>query len=111
MVLGGMSEKYRLTVVTGYGGFSKEEIDALWDAGVDMDDWDYVIFGPPEILVSREEEQRDWDSPDPLAVVKATVYTPHDYQIERLLQGCSDNTWYLIEWEGKQTAVGVAYHA
>jgi len=66
-------------------------IDALWDAGICMDDWDYLVVGPPDILDSQEE--------------------PLNYWHEQILRGCSSNRWYLVRLNGTQVAVGVAYHA
>lgn len=40
--------------------FSREDTDALWELGVNMDDWDYAIICPPEVV--QEEEYEDTET-------------------------------------------------
>ena len=70
---------------------SQEVIDDLWTAGVDMDDWDYVVIGHPCILDASDE--------------------PIQYHRARLLTGVCENRWYRVTLRGREMAVGVAYHA
>lgn len=82
--------------------FSRDISDRLWDQGVNLDDWDYAILASPDILRGEDFEGSDGKS--------RTVWTPKDYTIERLLSGCCDNTWYKAMIEGKEYAIGIAYH-
>jgi hypothetical protein len=48
---------------TGEGGFTEDQIDSLWDQGVDMDDWDCAIITDPDVLEEEEyeEEESKWE--------------------------------------------------
>lgn len=72
-----------------------EQWQWFWDHGVCMDDWDYMLIVPADEL--EQNSDGEW--------------TPKDYQLERMLQGCCDNTWYKVEFEDGTYGVGVAYHA
>lgn len=39
-----------------------------------------------------------------------TVYDCEDWTLDRMLPVSYDKKWYLIDWKGKKTALGVAYH-
>lgn len=83
--------------------YTREEIRDFWDQGVDMDDWDYMILAPVDIL--EEVDATDWDGKP----IKRLV--PKGYTFERLLTGCCHNKWYKATFRGIEYAVGVAYHA
>lgn len=125
--------------------FSREDTDALWDLGVCMDDYDYVLIVHDtsfleevqyedtetewEWFASVPESERvwpkEWLSPTSYRVLDPpyekgryverkiirTKYECQEYSMERLLTGSCSNKWYLVEWKGKQVAIGVAYHA
>jgi hypothetical protein len=95
---------------------TKEEVDALWDLGVNMDDWDYMILADPDILEEEEvdtleseysEAKGGWIQEER----KKIRFYPKDWQMERLLTGCCDNVWYKVGFRGEEMAIGVAYHA
>lgn len=77
-----------------------EEFDSLWDQGVDLDDWDYILAfeEPSKIAVQQEDEFN-------------TYYAPKSYTVERLLTGCCINRWYKANLFGKPRMIGIAYHA
>lgn len=106
----------KLELYTDRDSFTKEEIEYFWKSGISLDDWDYMIFFPPEILEEYEEEEEDysyelkvWEYKRRKITVKK--YRPKDYAIERLLRGCYDNKWYKINFRGAEIAIGIAYHA
>jgi len=70
------------------GDLTSRDIEYLRDVDVNMDDWDYILIIPDELL---EKEV--------------------DYNIEKLLTGMSHNTWHKVMWKGKECSLGVAYHA
>lgn len=63
--------------------------NTLRDQGVCLDDYDYAIVTNGAVLDKREDE----------------------YVGPNLLFGCCENTWRLVHLEGKETAIGMAYHA
>ena len=79
----------------------RKETEELWDVGVCMDDWDYVVVS------------------DPLPEDEAVPYVPgfslrlelDDLCAAPALTGCCYNTWYLVRFRGAVRVVGVAYHA
>jgi hypothetical protein len=93
---------------------TKEEIEALWDLGVNMDDWDYMILADPDILEEEEVDTIEYNEIDgawiPVERKKIRFY-PKNWQMGRLLTGCCDNVWYKVEFRGEEMAIGVAYHA
>ena len=42
--------------------FSGEETDLLWTLGVNMDDWDYALICPPDVVIEEEyqDEETEW---------------------------------------------------
>lgn len=95
------------TIITGYGGLTKEEVELFWAQDVDLDDWDLIIaIEDPDCKLLEEETIAGWQG-EP-----ETSYYPHDYELSKMLQGCCNNTWYpRINFRGKVCTVGVAYHA
>lgn len=82
----------------------KKDIEALWDEGVNMDDWDYVLIVPAEAL-EIDAALGNNEEPD------KKYYAPKTYDLERLLTGVCDNRWYVVNFRGERVGVGVAYHA
>jgi len=79
--------------------FSDEISECLRKHGVDLDDWDYAVFGPPEMVrLAKNDDGREY-------------LEPTKWTYERILTGCCDNTWYLVNINGKEYALGMAYHA
>lgn len=76
---------------------SREDTRLLWGAGIEMDDFNYLIFAPPEFF----EVSLD-----------SNVCTPLDPRLDRLLYSRfgSENVWRLIEFKGAKVVVGVVYH-
>lgn len=108
-------------IIVGYAGadhdgLTDDEVKILRDQEVDTDDWDIMVFASPEILVPREEEYNysSWyPNSETHGIVKKTriVYDCVEFSIDRILSTRSyQGTWYLIDWKGKKTALGVAYH-
>lgn len=82
--------------------YTREDTESFWDQGVNMDDWDYFILAPVDVLEEIDSTDYD-DKPCKKYVVP--------YELERLLTGCCNNTWYKASFRGVEYAVGVAYHA
>lgn len=73
--------------------------ESLWNQGVSMDDWDYLLFVPKEY-----EKHFSIDSEGELS--------PKWYSLEKLLQGSCTNKWYEVkDFVGREGFIGVAYHA
>jgi len=53
--------------------FTKEEIEHLWNQGVCVDDWDYVIIYPPDIIEEEEYKEEEQEF----------VFFPHIPENER----------------------------
>lgn len=81
------------------GGLERQDIEALWDQGVVMEDWDYMLIVPADIL--QEAEDVDGE----------TCWLPQDWYLGKLLIGVFRNRWYKACFHGKVVGVGVAYHA
>lgn len=87
----------------GREDLTREQIEALWGAGVCMDDWDYIIIGPASIL-----KRPCWyvaDDPD-----ADDEWGPTSHYVAALLNGPCYDKWYRVELDGLPVAVGVAYH-
>ena len=81
------------------GGLDRPDIDALWDQGVNLDDWDYMLIVPADTL----QEAQDMDGEE--------CWLPRDWYLGELLIGVFRNRWYKARFHGKVVGVGVAYHA
>ena len=80
-------------------GLGGEDIDDLWNQGVCMEDWDYVLFFEAKY---KSEFPEGFDD---------ISIEPSNYNISRLLSGSSSNKWYPVDkFKGKKGIVGVAYH-
>lgn len=106
----------KIEFFTDLDSFSKEEIEYLWKVGVCLDDWDYMLFFPPEVLEEYEVEEEDWsyemkEWEYKRPMIKVKQYRPKDYNIDRLLTGCCNNKWYKINFRGAEIAIGIAYHS
>lgn len=69
----------------------------LWDAGVNLDDWDYgvVLEGQNKTMAAYLMESR-----------------MEEYPLHRLLSGQCSNEWYEVKSKyGKWYTIGMAYHA
>jgi len=85
-----------LTLIDGNDHITDAEIKELRNQGVNCDDWDYMLIGPPDILRTAYL--------GPSLVLKS-------HTIEQMMNGCFDNKWHLVEFRGKRVALGVAYHS
>ncbi len=99
---------YQATIITDYNQLTETEVRELWDVGVCMDDWDYMIILPKEVLTGETVERIDYAT---MQSFKTVEYYPKDCDIERLLVGCCSNAWYKVKFRGILCAIGVAYHA
>lgn len=74
------------TVITfiKHRDLSSEERDDLWNKGVNLDDWDFMIVAPP-------------DTTDDLDILFGYGY--FDYE------------WYEVEFRGEMRRLGLRYHA
>lgn len=81
----------------------RAETDALWDQGVNMDDWDYILVLPVETI--REVDSTDWEGKP------CKEYEPTNLTVERLLTGCCANVFYKADFRGATVALGIAYHS
>jgi hypothetical protein len=92
--------------------FSSSEAANLEDQGISLDDWDYALITNDLDLF---EEGMDCnvirDSSGEICDEEVIRYlAPKSYTLSRVLNGCCDNTWTKIMWEGKLAIIGVAYH-
>ncbi len=77
---------------------------AMWDQGVCMDDWDYLLF--------FEDGFETWMDESYKSRRFTCEILPKDYELGRLLTGCCYNKWYPVtDFAGRKGIVGVAYHA
>lgn len=92
--------------------FTTEESDSLWSQGVSLDDWDVALitFNLTE-FETTEDTFIDYDEKGNRVAVTRDVYSPKLYEVSQLLQGCCDNRWHKITWQGKEAVIGLAYHA
>lgn len=103
----------------------EKERQEFWDQGISLDDWDYMLLFPSEILMEEEYEENDrWEdySPkydkknNPVLVKKKRWILNYEvlggdyYTLDNLLNGCYDNKWYKAKYQGQEYAIGVAYH-
>jgi len=80
--------------------FSNEETKILWNAGVNLDDWNFAVIGEEDSVVVREH----WETKQP-------ELKPADFTLERILEsGGYDYKCYLVEFRGKKCAICVQYH-
>lgn len=86
-------------IITGYEGLTARDLEDLRAQDVCLDDWDYMLVLPADVLHVETDE---WGKP---------YWTTSDYDLQRLMTGCCDNTWYKIKYRGQTKALGVAYHA
>lgn len=81
---------------------TREDSERFWDQGVCMDDWNYIVLAPPEVVETPA---------DPEAGSCGELVGDFAEELERLLTGCYDNRWHLAQYRGQTYAVGVAYHS
>jgi len=83
---------------------TSEEIDSLWGQGVNLDDWDYMLFHE----VEGAFEKIEWLDTHYFT----THLTANENTVGRLLTGCCSNEWYQVgNFKGRKGLLGVAYHA
>lgn len=92
---------------------SDELTEAEWDSlrkqDVDLDDWDFLLLVPPEMVEQVEVEDAEWkDGWWQKVMVKQ--WRPREYTLERFETGCYRNKWYRVNFRGKDVALLVAYH-
>ena len=75
-----------------------DTVGDLWDLGVNMEDWDYMLFFESVHTVKL-----------PIEFNKITL-EPRNENIARLLSGSCSNVWYPINFKGRRGILGVAYH-
>lgn len=100
---------------TDLSEFTTKEINYFRRSGISLDDWDYMLFFPADILQEYEVEEEDWSKMDEQygtpTKIKIKKYTPKNwYVIDRLLNGYYKNEWYKINFRGRDIAMGIAYH-
>ena len=83
-----------------YTDLSEKYILSLSDQGVDVDDWDYLLFFPANgtraIL--------------PYGFKEGPI-EPKENALGRLLNGSYKNVWYFVDnFMGRSGVIGVAYH-
>jgi hypothetical protein len=67
---------------------------------VDLDDWDFMIFMPVDMLSMHFNYYG-----------KEKVLTPNDYYIERIFDNNgADAKFYIIEFRGIKIGIGVRHH-
>lgn len=77
----------------------EETIRDLWDQGINMDDWDYLLFFEATHTLKL-----------PMEFHQITL-SPRNPNIERLLTGSYANKWWPIgNFQGRKGIIGVAYH-
>lgn len=78
----------------------REQKDWFWEQNVSMDDVDFILISPPEILEWRLEEGR-------------FVLRPKEWLLEDLcLRRCQSAKWHIIQFEEEvNKGVGISYHA
>lgn len=81
--------------------FSDGEKEQLRSQGIDLDDWDYALLCDDLDLFEEAPE----------VYTEGITYEPKDWTLDRLLNGCCDNKWYKIKFNGKVVMAGFAYHA
>jgi len=85
-----------------YDELDKDQIQDLENAGVIMDDWDFVLLVPVDMLQSREDDIDFCNNGD---------LEPVDYTLEAWFTRHSFYTCYKIELWGELRGVCVTYHA
>lgn len=77
-------------IVLNRDGLKKDELQALEQQGVDMDDWNFaVIFDEKHFIADYEEPE---------------------YCIARVLGWSYQVKYYRVELNGQQVGIGVQYH-
>lgn len=79
------------------GQLNREQKDWLWEQQVDMDDVNFILFIPPEMLEADEYSE---------------LLKPKSWVIEDLCLGrCQSSRWHIVEFgDGIKRGVGVSYH-
>jgi hypothetical protein len=80
--------------------FPPDVREAMWDQGIDLDDWDYAIILP----ISEMECSHHHDE-------SVLTWMPKHYLFHQMLHGCCNNEWYSFKWDGAEFGIGLAYHS
>jgi len=90
---------------------SSAEAHELWKAGIDTDDWDYMVV-INERVEEIEPEFHLKEAVDNYDGSVKTYWWPESYALDRMLNGCYTNTWYKVKvpFLNEVRFVGVAYH-
>lgn len=84
--------------ITELTGLDRE---GIWDAGIDLDDWDYFVFIPTT--------DKFIDSGG--RMFNYAIISPKEEIWDRLLSGCAGNVWIHIKTPKGNFYVGGAYHS
>jgi len=77
-----------------YNELTEEEQQYFWDNGISLDDWNYMMLFPPEIL--KED---------------GGIFYCDNHHFERMIESTyGEVEWYKIEFRGKEYALGISYH-
>jgi hypothetical protein len=92
---------YAITIITDWDHLSESDQAELLAGGVDTDDWNFMLIGPPE-LIEHESDDSDGDP----------IYGCVDTYIEGIIDFYSryEGKWYPCKFRGKDCAIGVQYH-
>jgi len=90
-----MKQFYLITELKEIRELTSLNDDAIWKAGVCLDDWDYFIFVP---TTKKPDDFKD-------------SFEPKDGTWNELLNGCCSNTWVHIKSPNGNFYVGGAYHS
>lgn len=87
---------------------SREDINALWEVGVNMDDTDFLLIVPADCVTQASESTFSGynvadDSP---------FYPcgPFAHTLDRIVNGVYKNYWYRVPFRGRDIGLGVSYH-
>jgi Fe-S-cluster-containing hydrogenase component 2 len=85
-------------LIRNYEDLSKKDLDELTCQDVDVDDWNCMLICPPSAI------KYDYETLE---------YRPHEESevLGRLLSHYDNKVvWYLVNFRGKQKAIGIQYH-
>lgn len=78
-------------------GLLKMTSQEMWDAGMNLDDWDYGVVLEGYLVTCS-------------AYLMPTK--KEEYPLHRLLNGVCDNEWFEVtSKDGKKYTIGMAYHS
>ncbi len=86
------------------------DIADLWNQGVNMDDWGFILIVPKDQVEEYDATDRDFVGGQWQDIPVKRV-RPVNPTLERFEVGCCNNVWYLAKFRGKDVALLVTYHA